>query len=66
MTKYSIVHSEERTYIFASAGDFTSQIEINTSRISPEYVLKVFEENDVAPEHIQNVYNDLIFKKYMV
>ena len=66
MTKYAIVRSEERTYIFASVGDFSSLTEINTLRISPEYVLKVFEENDVAPEHAQNVYDDLIFKEYML
>lgn|GEM_PF-6402921 len=61
--KYYLVRSQERAFIFADDCDFTSRIEINPNLISPKQVLHYFKENKVAPEHMQSVYEDLIYEK---
>ena len=62
MMKYYLVRSRERAFIFAEDCDFTSHIEINPNLISPKQVLHYFKANKVAPEHIQSVYEDLIYE----
>jgi len=63
MTQYKIVRKEERTFIFAEECDFTSQIEIDTSLFAPDGLVAFLRENDVHPEHLQNVYDDLLYQK---
>ncbi|MBR0414972.1 MAG: hypothetical protein IJI67_07880 [Clostridia bacterium] len=63
MTQYKIVRKEERTFIFAKECDFTSQVEIDTSLFTPEAIVAFLRENDVRPEHLQNVYEDLLYQK---
>ena len=66
MVEYRLVRSAERTFIFAKECDFSSQIEINPALISPEDFLALLRKHQVAPAHLQNVYDDLIFNKNMV
>lgn len=66
MIEYSLVRSDGRAFIFARLGDFTSQIEVDTSKISAEKVLEIFKENEVYPEHTACVYEDLLFKESML
>ena len=66
MAEYALVRSEGRTFLFAKECDYSSQIEIDTALFSPEELLLLMKENEVAPEHLQNVYDDLLFKKNMV
>ena len=66
MTQYSIKKSAGRTIIFAESGDYSSQIEVNTTAIDPHKLLELLKTNDVAPEHLRNVYEDLLFQKFML
>ena len=59
--KYYLVRSQNRAIIFAKDCDFTSHIEMNPNLISPQQLLRYFKENKVSPEHMQSVYDDLIF-----
>lgn len=63
MIQYEIVREKERTFIFAKERDFTSQIEVDTSLFAPETLLAFLRENDVRPEHLQNVYDDLLYQQ---
>ena len=66
MVNYRCVRSKERTIIFAKDCDFESHVEINPKLISPEAFLALLRKNEVAPQHVQDIYDDLIFKKNMV
>lgn len=63
MVEYKIVREKERTFIFAAEGDFKSLIEIHPFLFEPESLLCFFQANEVAPEHLQNVYDDLLYQK---
>ena len=58
--KYYLVRSKTGAILFAKECDVISRISIDSSIIDPAYVLRVMKENQVAPEHLQNVYEDLI------
>lgn len=60
--KYYAVRSHERAFIFADDCDFTSRIEVDPNLISPKHLLRYFKVNKVSPEHMQSVYDDLVFK----
>ena len=63
MTEYTLVRKNNGTFIFAKECEFASQIEIDTSLFAPEPLLAFLRENDVRPEHLQNVYDDLLYQQ---
>ena len=58
MIDYKLMRSEKGAIIFAKDGDFKSQIIVDTALAEPEALLRLFEKNLVAPEHMQGVYED--------
>ena len=60
MMKYYLVRSKTGAILFAKGCDIISHIHIDSSIIDPAQVLSVMKDNQVAPKHLQNVYDDLI------
>ena len=64
MIEYTLKRCEDRAIIFAKECDYISQIVIDTGTVNPEDMLRLFRTNQVAPEHMQSVYEDICFLKH--
>ncbi len=66
MVEYQLKRCAKGAILFATECDVTSQITVDAARIDPDSLLQFLKQNQVAPEHLQNVYDDLLFEQSIV
>ena len=66
MIQYSIKRKNDSVFIFAKECEIISQIEVDTACIDPDRFIKLLREQQVAPEHLRDVYEDLLFSQNML